>query len=237
MHSFACLIYYLFLTFKVLFWLPHNLPEGTILIVSANSSHSEILEELVSKRSFDKMEIQEMSEEMRQEFAKVCKSTSIQNLFQWILQEWRLKGKNSSRENIYLNWLCNLLEWHHYLQARWTMTVCKFLYCKHCTSVCTLYLLEFLNFYIFLNVCAWFFSFFFFLENSNGARKRVISLSNEENCGDCCCKESPIPEGSAECKMKRTPSHSHRSSCHLHLTLTIHVVLWLQFTLNCMHGG
>lgn len=79
MHSFACQINFLFLTLKVLFWLPHKLPKGTILIVSANSSQSEILEELVSKRSFIKMEIQEMSEEMRQEFAKVCKSTSIQN--------------------------------------------------------------------------------------------------------------------------------------------------------------
>lgn len=56
-------------TEEVLFWLPHKLPKGTILIVSANSSQSEILEELVSKRSFNKMDIQEMSEEMRQEFA------------------------------------------------------------------------------------------------------------------------------------------------------------------------
>uniref|UniRef100_K1QLA2 Peptidase inhibitor 16 n=1 Tax=Magallana gigas TaxID=29159 RepID=K1QLA2_MAGGI len=56
-------------TEEVLFWLPHKLPEGTIVIVSANSSQPEILDEL-SKRSFNKMEIQEMSEEMRQEFAK-----------------------------------------------------------------------------------------------------------------------------------------------------------------------
>lgn len=42
----------------------------------------------------------------------------------------------------------------------------------------------------------------FFVENSNGARKRVISLSNEENCRDCCCREPSLPEGFAECKIK-----------------------------------
>lgn len=43
---------------------------------------------------------------------------------------------------------------------------------------------------------------FFFVENSIGARKRVISLSNEENCRDCCCREPSLPEGFAECKIK-----------------------------------
>lgn len=42
----------------------------------------------------------------------------------------------------------------------------------------------------------------FFVENSNGARKRVISLSNEKNCRDCCCREPSLPEGFAECKIK-----------------------------------
>ncbi|XP_022344302.2 TPR repeat-containing protein DDB_G0287407-like [Crassostrea virginica] len=56
-------------TEEVLFWLPHKLPEGTIFIVSANSLQSEIEEELVSSRSFNKLEIQDLSEEMRQDFA------------------------------------------------------------------------------------------------------------------------------------------------------------------------
>ncbi|XP_061197939.1 TPR repeat-containing protein DDB_G0287407-like [Saccostrea echinata] len=56
-------------TEEVLFWLPRNLPGGTIMIVSANSSESDIIEELVTNRSFDKLEIQELSEEMRQEIS------------------------------------------------------------------------------------------------------------------------------------------------------------------------
>lgn len=67
MHTF----YVLFFMLQVLFWLPHKLPEGTIFIVSANSLQSEIEDELVSIRSFNKLEIEDLSEEMRQDFAVV----------------------------------------------------------------------------------------------------------------------------------------------------------------------
>lgn len=113
------------------------------------------------------------------------------------MHEWRLKGKNSSSENIYLNWLC-YLEWYHYLQ-------CKEWLCAdfHTVSTEPLYVFwMYLNFefvHVF-KMCVLF--FFFFVENSIGARKRVISLSNEENCRDCCCREPSLPEGFAECKIK-----------------------------------
>jgi hypothetical protein len=43
------------------------------MIVSASSTEAEIQDELLTNRSFDMMEIQDLSEEMRQDFCVVCK--------------------------------------------------------------------------------------------------------------------------------------------------------------------
>ncbi|XP_062578941.1 TPR repeat-containing protein DDB_G0287407-like isoform X2 [Saccostrea cucullata] len=94
-------------TEEVLFWLPRNLPDGTKMIVSANSSQSDIVEELVTNRSYDKLEVQELSEDLRQEVSEKMLMEVGKELSP--SQMRKIKESNAAKNPRYLKVLLNEL--------------------------------------------------------------------------------------------------------------------------------